>query len=149
MLRKAHIGSEAIRPIKVCPPTKATCGQRPARHSTASRFLLEYPLHHPGASPISTDPIAPLRQRFLTRCADQLAELKAIALQATPLPGNDPLIRLAHSLAGAAGTFGFAEISARASVLETLLIEQADGGGSRGARWFDRGHRANAGVTWR
>ncbi|WP_224544801.1 Hpt domain-containing protein [Mesorhizobium sp. CA16] len=80
-----------------------------------------------------TDPFAPLRQRFLTRCADQLAELKAIAHQATPLPGNDPLIRLAHSLAGAAGTFGFAEISARASTLETLLIEQADGASMRAA----------------
>ncbi|WP_318013254.1 Hpt domain-containing protein [Mesorhizobium sp. CA6] len=49
-----------------------------------------------------------------------------MAHQAAPLPGNDPLIRLAHSLAGAAGTFGFAEISARASVLETLLVEQAE-----------------------
>ncbi|MBZ9816811.1 Hpt domain-containing protein [Mesorhizobium sp. CA7] len=49
------------------------------------------------------------------------------------LPGNDPLIRLAHSLAGAAGTFGFAEISARAPVLETLLIEQVDGGAVRAA----------------
>ncbi|MBZ9766717.1 Hpt domain-containing protein [Mesorhizobium sp. CA6] len=67
-----------------------------------------------------------MRQRFLARCADELAELKAIAHQAAPLPGNDPLIRLAHSLAGAAGTFGFAEISARASVLETLLVEQAE-----------------------
>ena len=38
------------------------------------------------------------------------------------------LIRLAHSLAGAAGTFGFPEISVRASALETLLVEQADGG---------------------
>ncbi|WP_244672835.1 Hpt domain-containing protein [Mesorhizobium sp. 131-2-1] len=75
---------------------------------------------------IPTDPFAPLRQRFLARCADQLAELKAA--REAPLPGNDPLIRLAHSLAGAAGTFGFPQISARASALETLLVEQADGG---------------------
>ncbi|WP_281407682.1 Hpt domain-containing protein [Mesorhizobium sp. B2-4-6] len=74
-----------------------------------------------------------MRQRFLIRCADQLAELKAIALQAAPLPGNDPLIRLAHSLAGAAGTFGFAEISTWASALETLLIEQAEDGAVRAA----------------
>lgn len=72
-----------------------------------------------------------MRQRFLARCADQLGELKAIARD--PLPGNGPLIRLAHSLAGAAGTFGFAEISARASELETLLLEQADGGSVRAA----------------
>lgn len=67
-----------------------------------------------------------MRQRFLVRCASQLGELKAIARQGAPLPGNDPLIKIAHSLAGAAGTFGFAEISALASALETLLIEQAD-----------------------
>ncbi|CDX46250.1 conserved hypothetical protein [Mesorhizobium plurifarium] len=89
--------------------------------------------NHPGAPPIPTDPFAPLRQRFLARCVDQLAELKAIAHQAAPLPGNDSLTRLAHSLAGAAGTFGFTEISARASALETLLIEQADGASVRAA----------------
>ncbi|RWB73377.1 MAG: histidine phosphotransferase [Mesorhizobium sp.] len=82
---------------------------------------------------MAIDPFAPLRQRFLSRCADQLAELKAIAHQPTPLVGSDPLIRIAHSLAGAAGTFGFAEISARASALETLLVEQADGGTVRAA----------------
>ncbi|WP_245455696.1 Hpt domain-containing protein [Mesorhizobium sp. M4B.F.Ca.ET.058.02.1.1] len=32
-------------------------------------------------------------------------------------------MRLAHSLAGAAGTFGFPAISGRASALETLLVE--------------------------
>lgn len=74
-----------------------------------------------------------MRQRFLIRCAGQLAELKAIACQGDPLSGSDPLIKIAHSLAGAAGTFGFAEISARASALETLLIEQADGGAVRAA----------------
>ena len=79
---------------------------------------------------ISNDPFAPLRQRFLTRCADQLAALKAIAERQASLPddSNDQLIRIAHSLAGAAGTFGFAAISTRASALETLLVEQADGG---------------------
>jgi HPt (histidine-containing phosphotransfer) domain-containing protein len=81
--------------------------------------------------PIIDDPFAPLRQRFLIRCAGQLAELKAIASQGGPLPDSDPLIKIAHSLAGAAGTFGFAEISARASALETLLVEQADGGAVR------------------
>ncbi|EHH09629.1 Hpt domain-containing protein [Mesorhizobium amorphae] len=87
--------------------------------------LLNIPPSGHGALPISTDPFAPLRQRFLARCADQLAELKA-AREGAPLPGNDPLIRLAHSLAGAAGTFGFPEISARASALETLLVDQED-----------------------
>lgn len=36
------------------------------------------------------------------------------------------MVSIAHSLAGAAGTFGFGEISARASALETLLIEKGD-----------------------
>ncbi|PBB31200.1 histidine phosphotransferase [Mesorhizobium sp. WSM3868] len=80
---------------------------------------------------MSTDPFAPLRERFLTRCASQLAQLQA-AREATPVPGSD-VTKLAHSLAGAAGTFGFAEISVRASALETLLIEQAEGGDVRAA----------------
>ncbi|RRH92093.1 histidine phosphotransferase [Mesorhizobium tamadayense] len=84
--------------------------------------------------PIPIDPFASLRLRFLARCADQLAELKVIAHQDGPLPGfDDTLIRIAHSLAGAAGTFGFAEISARASALEALLVEQADGATVRAA----------------
>jgi len=86
------------------------------------------------SAPISNDPFAPLRQRFLARCADQLAELKAIARQGGSSSGSDdPLVKLAHSLAGAAGTFGFPEISARASALETLLVEQADDGAARTA----------------
>ncbi|MER9133551.1 Hpt domain-containing protein [Mesorhizobium sp. M0768] len=77
---------------------------------------------------ISNDPFALWRQRFLARCDDQLAELKTIAREGGPLPGGpaDSLVRIAHSLAGAAGTFGFAEISARASALETLLIEKGN-----------------------
>ncbi|MER8913011.1 Hpt domain-containing protein [Mesorhizobium sp. M0761] len=46
---------------------------------------------------------------------------------------SDTLIGTAHSLAGAAGTFGFAEISVRASALETLLIGQADDGAAHTA----------------
>ncbi|MBZ9883041.1 Hpt domain-containing protein [Mesorhizobium sp. CA10] len=83
-------------------------------HSTTHRFLLEYPVATRERHSSPPIPFVPLRQHFLACCADQLAELKAIALQATPLPGNDPLIRFTHSLADAAGTFGFAGISARA-----------------------------------
>ncbi|WP_246800793.1 Hpt domain-containing protein [Mesorhizobium amorphae] len=69
----------------------------------------------------------------MARCADQLAELKA-AREGGSLPGSDdPLVKLAHSLAGAAGTFGFPEISARASALETLLVEQAEAGAAAAA----------------
>jgi len=76
-----------------------------------------------------------LRQRFLARCADQLAQLKAIASEGGPLPrgAGDPLVRIAHSLAGAAGTFGLPDIGARASALETLLVEQSDEGAARAA----------------
>ena len=83
---------------------------------------------------ISNDPFAPLRQRFLARCADQLAELMA-ASQGGDLHGGslDSVVRIAHSLAGAAGTFGFAELSVRASALETLLIEQSDEGAANAA----------------
>ncbi|WP_246671100.1 MULTISPECIES: Hpt domain-containing protein [unclassified Mesorhizobium] len=82
------------------------------------------------APSILNDPFAPLRQRFLARCATQLAELRAARQRGPSVGSNDTLIPTAHSLAGAAGTFGFAEISARASALETLLIEQADDGAS-------------------
>ncbi|TSE03104.1 Hpt domain-containing protein [Mesorhizobium intechi] len=76
--------------------------------------------------PISNDPFGALQQRFLVRCNDRLAELKA-ARERGFLAGKesvDVLVGIAHSLAGAAGTFGFPDISARASELETLLIEQ-------------------------
>ena len=45
----------------------------------------------------------------------------------------DSVVRIAHSLAGAAGTFGFAELSVRASTLETLLVEQSDEGAANAA----------------
>ncbi|TIW08077.1 MAG: Hpt domain-containing protein [Mesorhizobium sp.] len=86
--------------------------------------MFECRRHSNGVRPISNDPFAPLRERFLARCADQLAELKA-AREQGPLPD---VTKLAHSLAGAGGTFGFAEISAKAAALETPLVEQADGG---------------------
>ncbi|TIP40928.1 MAG: hypothetical protein E5X77_27080, partial [Mesorhizobium sp.] len=69
-------------------------------------------------------PSRPRAKRTLARCADQLAGLEAIALQATPLPSNDSLIRLPHPLAGAAGAVGFTKASARDSALETRLAEQ-------------------------
>jgi HPt (histidine-containing phosphotransfer) domain-containing protein len=99
-----------------------------AYHSTPPRLLLECRYHPLWSTPIPNDPFAPLRQRFLARCADQLAELKAVREGGLFPDSNAPLIRIAHSLAGAAGTFGFAEISVRASELETLLIEQVDDG---------------------
>ncbi|WP_315927847.1 Hpt domain-containing protein [Mesorhizobium sp. SP-1A] len=77
-----------------------------------------------------------LRDRFLMRCRDQLAALKAIADGGGPLSSStdsSDLLKIAHSLAGAGGTFGFPDISARASDLETLLI--ADHDADAGAVW--------------
>jgi len=87
----------------------------------------------PWSASILTDPFAPLRQRFLARCAAQLAELKAARHRGPSPRSNASLIPTAHSLAGAAGTFGFAEISVRASELERLLNEQADDGAAHTA----------------
>ncbi|WP_081738629.1 Hpt domain-containing protein [Mesorhizobium ciceri] len=97
-------------------PTRAAfCLNDPRRPATEHR-------------PISNDPFASLQQRFLARCADRLVELKA-ARERRAVPGSssgDTLIGIAHSLAGGAGTFGFPDISVRASELETLLIERSD-----------------------
>jgi hypothetical protein len=72
-------------------------------HSTPPRLLLECHHHPLWSTPIPGDPFAPLRQRFLARCADQLAELKA-ARKGGLFPGSDaPLIHIAHSLAGPNG----------------------------------------------
>jgi HPt (histidine-containing phosphotransfer) domain-containing protein len=67
-----------------------------------------------------------LQQKFVERCKNELAVLIDIAGKATlDLESRSHLARLAHSLAGAGGTFGFAEISTAASDLEEVLT--ADG----------------------
>ncbi len=45
---------------------------------------------------------------------------------AAPGTDRDHLLKTAHSLAGAGGTFGFPVLSERASRLETQLISDAD-----------------------
>ncbi|MFC3206422.1 Hpt domain-containing protein [Aquamicrobium soli] len=75
----------------------------------------------------SEDALNLLRDRFLARCRDQLAALKAVAGDGRRLSTateDAALLKTVHSLAGAGGTFGFPTISARASDLETLLIAQ-------------------------
>jgi HPt (histidine-containing phosphotransfer) domain-containing protein len=60
------------------------------------------------------DRLAALRARFLARAADDRAAL------ATAQKANDreAIRRIAHGLAGAAGVFGFADISAAARAVE-------------------------------
>lgn len=55
-----------------------------------------------------TDPLAPLRERFRTRLRDDLERLRA--LRGFPESSSE-LRLLAHSLAGAAGTFGYPALS--------------------------------------
>lgn len=61
-----------------------------------------------------TDPLAPLRAKFRARAADDLARLRALR------EANDQaeLRRLAHGIAGAAGTFGFPELGKAAVVID-------------------------------
>ena len=52
-----------------------------------------------------TDPLAQLRADFLARCGADLRRLKA-------LEPSDPEVRaIAHRLAGAAGSFGYPDLS--------------------------------------
>ena len=62
-----------------------------------------------------TDPLAALRNRFRARSANDLERLKV--LMQDDLTGKD-LRHLVHSLAGAAGTFGFPALSEAAVLID-------------------------------
>lgn len=67
----------------------------------------------------AVDPLKALRQRFLARCAEDLAILqRAAAGEAHP-----SLKVVVHRLSGTAGTFGFWEISQAASPIDDVLHE--------------------------
>lgn len=90
-----------------------------------------------------TDPLAPLRERFRKRAADDLARLRVLMMGD---PRAAELRTLAHNMAGAAGTFGYAALSdaamaiddryvagqapdaAQLALLEQRLVEAADEG---------------------
>ena len=61
-----------------------------------------------------TDPLAPLRARFRIRAGEDLARLRDLR-QADDAA---ELRRLAHGIAGAAGTFGFRPLSEAAIVVD-------------------------------
>lgn len=66
------------------------------------------------------DALASLRGRFVARCADDLTDLRRWAGEPAPAPADiHPLV---HRIAGAAGTFGFADLSERAKRLEDALV---------------------------
>jgi CheY-like chemotaxis protein len=82
--------------------------------------------------PVARDPLEELRSAFLLRVARDatLLEQDRLALQQGPRPPAtiEQIKRTAHSLAGAGGIYGFAELSDTAAALEdAALAELADG----------------------
>ena len=73
-----------------------------------------------------SDPLDQIRKRFIERCRGDLHRLRESRASGAYRDGAEALsvlAAIAHSLAGAGGTFGFPEISSRAIELESLLIE--------------------------
>jgi HPt (histidine-containing phosphotransfer) domain-containing protein len=69
-----------------------------------------------------------LRNRFLLRCAEDLAKLEAAAVDLTA--AEPQALRLTvHRLAGASGTFGFPELGAIAGEADDALITGPAGAG--------------------
>lgn len=70
------------------------------------------------------DRLAAMRQKFVARAREQGARIAELRPLITPSPdGNEPLqelMRLCHSLHGAAGSFGHGEISVAAGAAEDL-----------------------------
>ncbi len=72
----------------------------------------------------ATDPLAALRARFVARCRNDLELLTDLAAHPTRI--REEAVRLTlHSLAGSAGTFGFAEISRLAGLLDEAVRDDA------------------------
>ena len=68
-----------------------------------------------------TDVLAGLKARFLDRCVGDLERLDRL-LERSALDG-DEMQGLVHSLAGAAGTFGFPDISAAAGECDDAFAQ--------------------------
>ncbi|MET3780763.1 HPt (histidine-containing phosphotransfer) domain-containing protein [Brevundimonas sp. 1080] len=66
-----------------------------------------------------TDVLATLRARFLERCEDDVARLQDLLAQDDL--GAELMRGLVHSLSGAAGTFGFPEISLAAGAVDDVF----------------------------
>ncbi len=59
-----------------------------------------------------TDPLERLQRQFIARCRAELEQLRTLA-------AHDPELGLiAHRLAGAAGSFGYQEVSETAAVVD-------------------------------
>jgi len=74
------------------------------------------------------DPLAALRSRFIARGAEDLTALRG-HLDGAPLDAT-ALRFTVHRLAGAAGTFGYAEISEAAGKAEDDILEHPERSGA-------------------
>ena len=76
------------------------------------------------------DRLAALRKRFLDRATIDAKALEGIALELEAGPqraqAQQRIRRIAHSLAGAGGTFGFASLSLCATKLEEFVSDVSD-----------------------
>ena len=76
------------------------------------------------------DPLAPLRERFRARSLEQLASLEGELRAGATFAGEREragVIGTLHRMAGAAGTFGFPLVSARAGAVEDAMLAAPPG----------------------
>jgi HPt (histidine-containing phosphotransfer) domain-containing protein len=80
-------------------------------------------------SPTFEERLEELREKFRERAMVESSTIEGMAAEfragVAPSGLAAELRQIAHRLAGAGGTFGFAEISARATELEALLLDQS------------------------
>jgi len=67
-----------------------------------------------------TDPLEPLRNRFRSRIADDRVELARLTASD---PAGADMRRLAHNLAGSAGTFGYPALGAAAAEIDDQMAD--------------------------
>ncbi len=78
------------------------------------------------SDPLETDPLADLRARWIARSRERVANLRTIVDALVAMDGSttddsaalDAIARIAHQLAGSAGTFGYGGLSEAAATLE-------------------------------
>jgi HPt (histidine-containing phosphotransfer) domain-containing protein len=71
---------------------------------------------------MSGDPLARLRARFGQRCVEDLATLRSL-LNQDAIDRREPLRRVAHGIAGIAGSFGHGSLSALAGDIDYDLTQ--------------------------
>ena len=77
--------------------------------------------------------LAAIRHAFLDRAADELSELEALNAGQMDTGAREAVLSTVHRLAGSAGTFGLAPVSAAAGALEDALRAEGAGAADVGA----------------